>query len=529
MRLLRYNFHTPYLLPIVSALVLVLTLPPFNFWPLVFVALIPLYIFTFTETRLSYVFFGGIFFGLIYSSYISLVTLSSFTWLPEAHLFVNAVKLLSPIIAFVMAVTTALVWIFAVSLKQYTQNPVERALLFGLFALVEWILGKMLFGFNYGSIAYAAGHFEVVRLAGSIGGAFLITFLVVVINAALAQAILSFTQKEKSVRVELSFMSLFVVCVLIGALALSKGFLIPRDDTHSFSVAIIQNDAREESEAFGRVEDGRFAFPALETQLREIAETQSDVIIYPFSPWVGVLSDTINNSAFDREVIAIDFDTFGAWLREHVPSESVFVTWNTRLSDGDFLNELNYWKDGVLVDSYAKVKLFPFLDYTPMWSQDLGLYTTPYDATGGDNTAPLDIGGIAVGQLICSEVIGPASAHENSVGSNVLFSVGSEAMFSSSIASEINLQNARLRAVETGRPVVRANKFGPSAIIDRYGNIVNRLAFDETGILSGNVTTTNKEVKTIYERTSEYPFIIVLIGYTLFLRLRDTQRTKRDR
>ena len=512
----------PYFLPIASALTLVLTLPPFNLWPIVFVALIPFYIFIFSEKQFSNIFFGGIFFGLIFSSYLSVATLSGFKWIPDAYLFSTAINLLPIPIAIITSIITAFTWIYVFYLRKYTQNAFERSILFvGTFAIVEWMFSKILFGFNYGSLAYAGGHLEIVRLAGSLGGVFLITFFIVFINASLAETLL-YTTAKKPTRTILSLVPLCIVLITFGGLFLYQNILNKQfaKNTSSLSVAIIQNNARKESDTFGFVKNGQFTFPLLEKQLREVVNTQVDVIIYPFSPWVGVLSDTINNDSFNKKVIAIDFNTFGKWLNVYIPKETVFVTWDTRLEDGKFINVLDYWKNGVLIDSYKKRKLFPFLDYTPKWSQNIGLYTTPYDASAGESQSPIYVNNIAISQLVCSEVIGSQVAKENVNSSDVIFSVGSEAMFEGSIASEVNLINAQLRAVETRRPVIRANKFGPSAIIDRYGNIVQKLKFNETGILYGKATITKKQTDTLYKKVSEYPYILILVLYMFILRFR---------
>ena len=42
---------------------------------------------------------------------------------------------------------------------------------------------------------------------------------------------------------------------------------------------------------------------------------------------------------------------------------------------------------------------------------------------------------------------------------------------------------ARLRAVETGKTLIRAGENGVTAVIDSRGNVVRRLPFDEPGIL----------------------------------------------
>ncbi|MDO8593791.1 MAG: hypothetical protein Q7R59_02755, partial [bacterium] len=85
--LLSLRERLPYVLPIVSAFIVVLTLPPFNLWSLILIALVPLYFFIFQEENVHKVFAGALFFGLIFSGYIFSITLFSFTWIPEAHLF----------------------------------------------------------------------------------------------------------------------------------------------------------------------------------------------------------------------------------------------------------------------------------------------------------------------------------------------------------------------------------------------------------------------------------------------------------
>ncbi|MEK7514577.1 MAG: hypothetical protein AAB587_02035, partial [Patescibacteria group bacterium] len=89
-----------YVLPITSAILLVLTFPPFNFWYLTFVVLVPFYIFLFKENSAKKVFIGGMLLGLIFSGYLSYSTISSFTWIGEAHLFTTLVKFLFiPVVA----------------------------------------------------------------------------------------------------------------------------------------------------------------------------------------------------------------------------------------------------------------------------------------------------------------------------------------------------------------------------------------------------------------------------------------------
>lgn len=506
----------PYSLPIISGLMLVVTLPPFNLWPLVCIALVPMYFFIYREKDWVRIFIGVLFAGLIFSGYLTYLTLFSFNWIPQAHLFSMLVRLCSVPLVLGISVLTAL-GICLLKTEKAGLTALERVILFGIFAIVEWVIGKIFVGFNYGSLAYAAAHIEAFRFMASIGGTFLVTFMVVFGNAALAEAIRFLFRRNKNNLKLLIPLGIYILVLGVSSLyQLSTRPALPTS-TSSISVAIIQDTARKEDVAFGKVEKGIFHFPLLEKHIQEALASHPDIIIYPFSPWVGALARTLDNSNFTTDVIGMDYDIFRVWLRAHVPTEVTLVTWDTHFTDGQYWNEINFWKNGTLIGSYRKTHLFPFMDYTPTWAAHLGIFSTPYDGTPGTSTAPIMIGTASIGSLVCSEVSRPLSAKVNGKDTDVLFAIGSEAMFTNSFPNEFNLLNAQLRAVESKRVVIRANKFGPSALIDPYGNIVKEMPYNQSGILMVNVPTQTAHETTIYSLISEYPFLILLAGYVTFL------------
>lgn len=518
--LLRTYERFPYLFPIVSALALVLTLPPFNFWPIILIALVPLYLFIIHERDIFRIFTGVLFFALLFSGYLSHITLFSFTWIPEAHLFSTVVKALSiPLVLFISIITALAICLLKT--EKAGLMPLERTILFGIFAVVEWMISHVFIGFNYGSLAYAASHILAFRFMASIGGTFLVSFLVVFGNAALAEALRFPFQTQK--RKYTLFIPLGIFLLITGSSFayqnINQNILnAPAAEQLSVSVAIIQDTAREERMAFGTVAGGSFHFPLLEKRLTEALILHPDIIIYPFSPWIGVIADTLDNSRFTKDVIGMDYGVFKKWLLAHIPQETIFVTWDTRLDkNGGYWNEVAFWKNGALIGSYDKRRLFPFMDYTPQWAAALGLYSTPYDGTAGTSTAPILIGSTAIGNLICSEVSRPESAIENGRDADVLFAIGSESMFTNPVASEFNLLNAQFRATESGRPIIRANKFGPSAFIDVHGNIIQSIPYNHSGILFVEVPAQTAHKPTIYSTITEYPFVLLLVSYVLFL------------
>src|SRR3989344_8352969 len=137
-KLLLLNKRFPYFLPIASAFALLIALPPFNLWPFILVALVPIYIFIFQGKNVHKIFSGVLFWVLIFSGSLSFMLFSSFTWIPEAYLFSNSVKLLAvPIVLFTSIVAALLVAYLSKALIPRT--PFERALIFSIFfTVINW-------------------------------------------------------------------------------------------------------------------------------------------------------------------------------------------------------------------------------------------------------------------------------------------------------------------------------------------------------------------------------------------------------
>ena len=87
-----------------------------------------------------------------------------------------------------------------------------------------------------------------------------------------------------------------------------------------------------------------------------------------------------------------------------------------------------------------------------------------------------------------------------------------------------HLQQARLRAIEQGLPVVRAANTGISAVIDPSGRIVARLGLGIEGVLDSGLPAAI--APTIYARVGDIPAaIMVAVALLLVLRRRVAKRT----
>ena len=106
----------------------------------------------------------------------------------------------------------------------------------------------------------------------------------------------------------------------------------------------------------------------------------------------------------------------------------------------------------------------------------------------------------------------------------MLVNVSNDAWFGGSLAPHQHLEMARMRARETGRPMLRATNTGISAIIDYRGNITARSVQDKEVVLTGNVTP--REGATPYVRVGNVLAIGICLVFLLITWL--TSRTSRD-
>lgn len=139
---------------------------------------------------------------------------------------------------------------------------------------------------------------------------------------------------------------------------------------------------------------------------------------------------------------------------------------------------------------YNKVRLMPFGEYSPTgfrwFSDELNI---PFKdmSTGSINQAPFTVGLQRVGTMICYEDGSGQDARHWLPEASFILNPSNLAWFDDSFAIDQNLQMARMRALEIGRPILRTTNTGITAHIDHLGNVIKRLASQKQGVLEGMV------------------------------------------
>ena len=129
--------------------------------------------------------------------------------------------------------------------------------------------------------------------------------------------------------------------------------------------------------------------------------------------------------------------------------------------------------------AYHKRHLVMFGEYYPMRGLLDFLRTwvnIPYSdlAPGPDDQALMSVKGVKLGVSICFENVFSRSILLDIPEANILVNASNDAWFGDSLAPHQHLQIAQMRAIETGRPMVRSTNTGISAFIDSRGKIIQR-------------------------------------------------------
>ncbi|MEU7043405.1 apolipoprotein N-acyltransferase [Streptomyces varsoviensis] len=292
-----------------------------------------------------------------------------------------------------------------------------------------------------------------LRLA-SVGGVWLVGFLLVAVNTALA-ALIAFARARTAALAGL------LVCAAAGGCAWAWAPLPTPAGT--VRIAVVQPGVIDGGT------DGRRRFDREEALTRRLAGRGVELVVWGESS----VGQDLGKRPDLRARLAALSRTVGAELLVNV---------DARRADqpGIFKSSVLVGPDGPTGDRYDKMRLVPFGEYVPARSV-LGWATSVGRAAGedrrrGERPVVMRIGsadGLRAGPLVCFESAFPdMSRHLVREGARILVAQSSTSTFQHSWAPEQHASLAALRAAETGRPMVHATLTGISAVAGPRGEPV---------------------------------------------------------
>jgi apolipoprotein N-acyltransferase len=161
--------------------------------------------------------------------------------------------------------------------------------------------------------------------------------------------------------------------------------------------------------------------------------------------------------------------------------------------------------NGKTIGHYDKIRLVPFGEYVPLrkvlfFAEKLVHSVGEFEF--GTNDRPLR-GRFAYGPAICYEVVFPQiSATQVRNGAEVIVTITNDAWYDGTSAPRQHLNQARLRAVETDRWLLRAGTTGISAVVDPSGHLVDEIPMGREGTLFAQFSA--RKTMTPYVRAGDW-------------------------
>ncbi|MEW6776296.1 MAG: apolipoprotein N-acyltransferase, partial [Bdellovibrionota bacterium] len=136
----------------------------------------------------------------------------------------------------------------------------------------------------------------------------------------------------------------------------------------------------------------------------------------------------------------------------------------------------------------------------------------PRDYTPGPKPHVFEIKDARVGPMICFEALYPWLARDLvKSGATVLLNVSNDAWFLKTAAATQHIEQARLRAIELRRYLIRNAGTGISAVVDPTGAYSSeKLPIFTSGIVRGEIFPL--EIKTPYALWGDWPVVAGSLG-----------------
>jgi apolipoprotein N-acyltransferase len=368
----------------------------------------------------------------------------------------------------------------------------------GAWLLIEWFRSWFLSGFGWLALGYAHTDNWLGSLA-PIVGQFGLGLLTLMFAGGLVAALLG----DKRIRIAVGAGYAVIWAVAFAA----RG--VEWTDTYSrpIEVAVVQGAIPQDEKWIGDNLDS--ILEIYKTRTREAHGAA--LIVWPES----AIPDLANNHIeYYRDVYA-----------EASARGSSLIMGTLRMEPNEKTGEEEYFNSVLAMDRstpgvgwHDKYHLVPFTEFVPVPGfvrQWLKLMTLPYSDfnRGPANPPPLEAAGQRIAAGVCYEDAYGSTQLPALRTATMLVNVTNDAWFGRSPARYQHLQISRMRAMESGRPMVRAANDGVSAVIGHRGEIVAAAPEYEANVLRAELQP--RIGLTPYARTGNWPAICLALVFGL--------------
>lgn len=496
---MKKQFIIHYLIAFAAGCLITLALAPFDIWPLAIVSLALLHGLLSKTNRKQGIYISLLFgFGLLLSgAHWLFVSMHDHGGSP----FLVALLLTGGFCFLIGSLLLPFTWLF----KTHCNSSIWASS-FGfaaLWTLSEWFKTWFLTGFPWLFVGYSQTESVLAGWApiiGTLGISFILAFTAAAIS-------LSIQNKKNSLLLGVALL------LWLPAPYLANIEWTEQSREKPYNVALVQGNI-----ALKDKWDPAFKKPMMDYYLEQIENLPNTDII--------VLPETAITEFYHRAS-----DWFDAVDEQLKPKQSALITGIPNIG-WDYLGNVHIYNAlataGAAQGIYNKHKLVPFGEFIPFEQELHGIldfFDIPMSSfsRGNANQAPLMAKDLWVQPYICYEVMYPDYVSNSAVGADLLLTVSNDSWFGKSIGPLQHLQMAQMRALETGRYLIRATNNGMTAIISPQGHITQSIPRFAEGILQGEVYAMQGLTPVMQYGTLPvviFSFIIVIF-FTLYSRLRN--------
>ncbi|MFL6928998.1 MAG: apolipoprotein N-acyltransferase [Xanthobacteraceae bacterium] len=506
-----------------------LALAPFNLWPVMFLTF-PVLVWLIDGSaagRLGGVMsaagagwwfgFGYFLAGLYWVGHAFLVDAKTFGWLlPFAVVGLPA--------GLAMFTAAGL----ALARAMWTRGPSRVLALAVALTVVEWLRGHLLTGFPWNAYGYALTGPLVLAQSAALVGIWGLTFMAVAIFATPAVLVDERIYTRRPWLPPLCAALVLAACATYGLVRLNQ---TPTSFVAGVRLRIMQPNLPQ---------DEKFNYGAKQ-QVMSRYLTLSDRATGPGTTGIRDVTHLIwPESAFPffiaREPEAL------AQIAALLPQGTVLVTGGVRPEEttpgAQIVQGYNSIyvidHDGSILGTYDKLHLVPFGEYLPFQGllESFGLMQLTKVQGGflaGERRRPLAMPGApAAVPLICYEIIFSGEAVPRAGDRpGWLINLTNDGWFGNSTGPYQHFQQARVRAIEEGLPLVRAANSGISAVVDPVGRVINHLPLATEGVFDASLP--RRIPPTLFVRIGDSLAALMLAGAAVLVLRRRMGWKPRDR
>jgi apolipoprotein N-acyltransferase len=416
----------------------------------------------------------------------------------------------------------------ALARAMWTRGPSRVLALAVALTVVEWLRGHVLTGFPWNAYGYALTGPLVLAQSAALVGIWGLTFMAVAIFASPAVLVDERIYTRRRWLPPLCAALVLAACATYGLVRLNQ---TPTSFVAGVRLRIMQPNLPQ---------DEKFNYGAKQ-QVMSRYLTLSDRATGPGTTGIRDVTHLIwPESAFPffiaREPEAL------AQIAALLPQGTVLVTGGVRPEEttpgAQIVQGYNSIyvidHDGSILGTYDKLHLVPFGEYLPFQGllESFGLMQLTKVQGGflaGERRRPLAMPGApAAVPLICYEIIFSGEAVPRAGDRpGWLINLTNDGWFGNSTGPYQHFQQARVRAIEEGLPLVRAANTGISAVVDPVGRVINHLPLATEGVFDAPLP--RRIPPTLFVRIGDSLAALMLAGAAVLVLRRRMGWKSRDR